>query len=163
MPWNIVFLLTNQWRIYWNFCEKKVQKKFPFGNFYQIPLYPVSQHTWEVCGQELQGKRTFPNPQGNWWSVKKHNKLHVSCFSYFSCYWSVSYTDHPSELIQTNTEPLRSKRIFTELSILKGAIFVKTYLFYLIYIHLLNVTSLIYGAKVLSNWHCQIIRILLLQ
>ena len=63
----------------------------------------------------------------------------------------VSYTDHPSELIRTNTEPLREKRIFTELLIQKGAIFVMTYSFYLIYIHLLSVISLAYCAKVLSN------------
>ena len=58
---------------------------------------------------------------------------------------------HPNELIRTNMEPLRNKRIFTELFILKGAIFVTIYLFYLIYIHLLSVISLAYCAKVPSN------------
>ena len=36
--------------------------------------------------------------------------------------------NHPSELIRTNTEPLRNKRIFIELFILKCAIFVLFYL-----------------------------------
>ena len=64
---------------------------------------------------------------------------------------SVSFTDHPSELIRTNAKPLRKKRIFSELFIPKGAIFVITYSLYLIYIHLLSVISLAYCAKVLSN------------
>ena len=68
-----------------------------------------------------------------------------------------------TKLIRTNTEPLRNKRIFKELLILKGAIFVITYSFYLIYIHLLSVISLAYCAKVLSNWRRQFFRITLLQ
>ena len=54
-------------------------------------------------------------------------------------------------MIRTNTEPLRYKRIFTELLILKGAIFVLSYLNYLIQNNLLGVTDLLQYAKVLSN------------
>ena len=59
--------------------------------------------------------------------------------------------NHPIELIQTKTEPLRNKRTFTEFSILKGAIIV-LHLFYLMQIHLLSVNNLIYWAKVLYNY-----------
>ena len=52
-----------------------------------------------------------------------------------------------TKLIRTNTEPLRNKRIFTELFIIKGAIFLITYSFYLIYNHLLSVISLAHCAK----------------
>ena len=31
----------------------------------------VSQYTCEACGLELQQKGTFPDPQGNWWTVNK--------------------------------------------------------------------------------------------
>ena len=37
--------------------------------------------------------------------------------------------DHPTELIQTRTEPLRNKRIFTEPFHSEGAIFALIYLF----------------------------------
>ena len=41
----------------------------------------------------------------------------------------VFYTEHSTELIQTRTEPLRNKQVFTEQLILKGAIFILIYLF----------------------------------
>ena len=31
----------------------------------------LSQYACEACGLELQKKRTFPDPQGNWWAVNK--------------------------------------------------------------------------------------------
>ena len=37
------------------------------------------------------------------------------------------YTDHPSELIQTNMESLQNKQVFTEFSILTGAKIVIVY------------------------------------
>ena len=43
--------------------------------------------------------------------------------------WYVFYTEHSTELIQTRTEPLRSKQVFTEQLILKGDIFILFYLF----------------------------------
>ena len=61
---------------------------------------------------------------------------------YGSPYW----TD--PDYYGTVTEQTEIHRAF----ILKGAIFVITYSFYLIYIHLLSVISLAYCAKVLSNW-----------
>ena len=84
-------------------------------------------------------------------------------FFLISRYWCISFTDHPGELSQTKTEPLWNKQLFTELSFLKGAIIVVIYFFQLIQIQLLSVINLIYCAKVLSNWRCQIIREMLVQ
>ena len=42
--------------------------------------------------------------------------------------WDGTVTEHSTELIQTGTEPLRNKQVFTEQLILKGAIFILIYL-----------------------------------
>ena len=117
--------------------SSNAQRWIRIGTFLKL-----SQHTCKACTQEVQ-RRTIPDPQGNWWIVKRNSNFYISCFSYFSCDPYVSYTDHPGELIQTNTEPLRNKWIFTAISVLRGAIFVVFHSFYLIYIYFLSVIKLI--------------------
>ena len=111
-------------------CSKLILSQFfwVLDRIFSIFSLLIWQHNCGACGQELQRKRTFLHPQWNWWTINKwHLKLHISCFSFFSCYRYVLYADHSSELIQTITEPLRNKRVFTEHHILNGAIFVVTY------------------------------------
>ena len=86
----------------------------------------------------------------------KHNTLHIPCFSFCIRIRSLSYTHHHSELIQTRTEPLRKKRIFTW----PERCYFYIFFFYILWIYLLIVINLIYCAKVLSNWRCQLIRIM---
>ena len=45
----------------------------------------VALNLWSFWTR-IAKKRTFPDPQVNWWNVKKENVFHISCFSSFSCF-----------------------------------------------------------------------------
>ena len=106
-------------------CE--IVARFPWNNgkFFllrALRTFLMSQHTCEARRQKLLGKRNSSDIQRTWWSVNQKNNFHTSCFSYFPCFWSVSHTDHHTELIQSSTKVLRNKRTFKKFSIQKSYI-----------------------------------------
>ena len=89
-----------------------------------LPTNVLSQHTFKACGQPLPAEKTPPYSEKTQTLLFNSNSTLELSFAFsftIIVHRSPLEADQPTELIETGLEPLRDKRLFTELFHSNGA------------------------------------------